>query len=302
MAAEPETYQPELLAEEEPKYLRRQKPLEIRRRKFGRRTWKLYKRVACNGALVIAGGLGTYYAWHFLNYSPAMLLVRGEQIELRGNHYVSRDSVLEKFLGDRGRSVLRVPLEERRLALEEIPWIEQASVQRVLPNRIRVELVERTPVAFLRWGSDLALADAFGVILTRPAGKRFQFPVIGGITESQARKESEQRMRLYVQFMKEIDLVRPGAGQRVSEIDLSDAKDLRTVLTGFNFATPGNRANTVLVHFGDSDFANKYRILVENFPQWRASAGTVDSVDLRFAGQVVVNPETAARATRVERR
>jgi hypothetical protein len=39
---------------------------------------------------------------------------------------------------------------ERREALETLPWVEQAHVQRVLPNRIRVEITERTPVAFLR--------------------------------------------------------------------------------------------------------------------------------------------------------
>ncbi|HXN24984.1 MAG TPA: FtsQ-type POTRA domain-containing protein [Candidatus Dormibacteraeota bacterium] len=301
MSAEPETYQPELLAEEEPKYLRRQKPLEIRRRKFGRRTWKLYKRVALGGAIVAAGGLATYQAWQFFHYSSALMLARAEQIELLGNQYVSRDAVLEKFTADRGRSVLRVPLEERRQSLEEISWVERASVQRILPNHIRVELVERTPVAFVRWGNDLALADAFGVILERPAGERFQFPVIGGISENQGRKECEQRMRLYLQFMKEIEQVRLGAGQRVSEVDLSDAKDLRTVLVGFNSKT-GSGASTVLVHFGDGDFRKKYQILVQNFPQWRASAGSLDSVDLRFAGQVVVNPETAAHAAHVERR
>ncbi len=74
------------------------------------------------------------------------------------------------------------------------------------------------------------------------------------------------------------------------------------MLVGFNSKTAGSGASTVLVHFGDGDFRNKFRILVQNFPQWRASAGSLDSVDLRFAGQVVVNPETAAHAAHVERR
>src|SRR2546426_8808393 len=37
MATEPGAYQPDALAEEQPKYLRRQKPLDIRQRRFGRR-------------------------------------------------------------------------------------------------------------------------------------------------------------------------------------------------------------------------------------------------------------------------
>jgi cell division protein FtsQ len=55
---------------------------------------------------------------------------------------------------------------------------------------------------------------------------------------------------------------------------------------------------TVLVHFGDSDFGAKYQTLAENFSQWRASTGRVDSIDLRFSRQVVVNPETSTTASK----
>jgi hypothetical protein len=50
----------------------------------------------------------------------------------------------------------------------------------------------------------------------------------------------------------------------------------------------------LLVHFGNKDFESKFRILLENISQWRATAGRVDSVDLRFSKQVVVNPESRA--------
>jgi cell division protein FtsQ len=290
MAAEPETYQPELLTEEEPKYLRRQKPLEIRRRKLGRRTWKFYGRVLLGILAAAAGGWATYVTWDFFAHSPRVILAHPEQVLLTGNHFVSRQVVLEKFMGDRGKSVARVPLDERRRALQEIPWVEQVSVERVFPNRIRVHITERTPIALVRLGKDLALADSYGVLLDRPAGEVFHFPVVSGLSEGQPLEEREKRMRLFAQFMKEIDLARPGAGDRVSEADVSDVGDLRAVLMGLSAA--GNR-QTVLVHFGESDFANKYRILVENMPQWQANAGRVESVDLRFARQVVVNPETA---------
>jgi cell division protein FtsQ len=56
----------------------------------------------------------------------------------------------------------------------------------------------------------------------------------------------------------------------------------------------------ILVHFGDSDFGNRYHLLAENIDQWRASAGSVDSVDLRFARQVVVNPESKTVAANVK--
>jgi len=289
MSAEPDYLPADALAEEEPKYLRRQKPVEIRKRKFSRKTWPLYRRVLVGGIAALAGGLLLYEAGQYFLFSPGVMLERAEQIEIAGNRFVPRDAIVEKFSADMGRSVVRISLGERRKALESLPWVEQAGVQRVLPNRVRVEITERTPVAFLRTANELSLMDAYGVILERPVEGEFHFPVVSGINESVPRDVREQRMKLYVRFMKEIELARPGADDHISEVDLSDGSDVRATLTGLG-AAPGN-SSPILVHFGDSDFSNRYHLLAENVDQWRASAGRVDSVDLRFARQVVVNPE-----------
>jgi cell division protein FtsQ len=151
-------------------------------------------------------------------------------------------------------------------------------------------------VAFLRGVNDLSLVDADGVILERPAEGEFRFPVVSGITEAMPRDVREQRMKLFAQFMKDIEQSQPGADDRVSEVDLSDAGDVRATITGLGAGSAAGAAPPVLVHFGDSDFANRYHLLAENVDQWRASAGRVDSVDLRFARQVVVNPEARAVA------
>jgi hypothetical protein len=150
-------------------------------------------------------GFALYEAVTYLLYSPGVVLLSAEQIEIRGNRFVTPDAIAEKFSADLGRSVVRIPLTERREALESLPWVDQAHVQRVLPNRIRVEITERTPVAFLRTGSDLSLVDAQGVILDRPVEGEFRFPVVGGIGEFTPRATREQHMNMYVQFMKEID-------------------------------------------------------------------------------------------------
>ncbi len=300
MPPEPEALQPDLAAEEEPQYLRRQKPVEVKRRRFGRRSLQLYKRVAIGSAAALVSGFVLYVVWDFVANSARLRLVSVDQIELGGNHYVARATVLEKFVADQGRSVLRVPLDARRHALEELPWVERASVERILPNRVRVELVERTPVAFLRQGVGLALIDTYGVVLDRPMQGGLRFPVVTGIGENIPREEREQRMKLYVEFLKDIEMIRPGAADQVSEVDLSDAKDVRAVLAGVlgtGLLASENRS-PVLVHFGDSDFVNKFRLYVENIAQWRASAGRVESVDLRYARQVVVNPESKATAAR----
>lgn len=297
-AAAADAYQPELLAEDEPRYLRRQKPLEIRRKKFGARGWVFYRRVLL---WTVAGAAGTTVAIvgaRFLLYSPQVLLLKPDQVELRGNHIVSRESVLLTFARDRNRSVLRIPLDARRAEIEKLDWVESASVERILPNRVRVELTERTPIAFFRSGTELALIDAYGVILDRPDGEDLRFPIVTGLSDTMPREERAKRMQTYQDFLRNIDVVRSGSSECVSEVDLSNAKDLRVVMTGL--ASPTD-VQAVTIHFGTGDFASKFRMLVENFTQWQANAGHVQSIDLQYARQVVVNSDSAMASSKLKR-
>jgi len=295
MPGEPDLYPPEALADAERRYLRRQKPVEIRRRRFGRRGWPALRRWIVVTVATVCGFFLIYQGARFLLFSPSVELGSYDQIEVIGNHFVSRAAVTERFAPDLGQSILRVPLDDRRAALETIPWVAQAGVQRALPNRLRVELTERMPVAFLRTNAGLALLDAQGVILERPLEAEFHFPVVAGLTETMPPGEREQRMGLFVSFLKDVDLARPGASDGVSEIDLAEAEDLHATLTGL----PGlEQQAPLVVRFGDKDFVNKYRLLVDNIAQWRERTGHIESVDLRFARQVVVNPEPESAADR----
>jgi cell division protein FtsQ len=296
-----EAYPQEVLADEEPKYLRRQKPLEIKRRKFGRKAWLTYLRVSLWILAAIAAAGMAYVTAHFLMSAPAMALLHPEQIRVNGNRYVQPASVLGLFAADRNRSVLRIPLDVRRRQIESLPWAEQATVRRALPNHLEIEIVERQPIAFLRDGSDMSLVDGHGVILERPLKGDFHFPVVSGISSEMPIDERQRRMELFAGFSQQIQAAHAGAMEQVSEVDLSNAEDLRATLTGLpGGSSPGGLASDdwghteapLLVHFGDSDFEGKYRTLLENIGQWRATAGRVESVDLRFSREAVVNPET----------
>ncbi len=111
--------------------------------------------------------------------------------------------------------------------------LSSATVRRVLPNQIGVEITERTPIAFLREPGDLALIDAHGMILTRPVRGNFHFPVVTGIMPGMPLDSREERMQLFSGFTQQIESVRPDAIDQISEVDLSDAHDLRATLTGF---------------------------------------------------------------------
>ena len=289
--AEQEAYRPELISEEEPKFLRRQRPVEIRRKKIGGKTWPFYRRVffwtVVGGSLLAVAVVGTRFALH----SPQMLLLRPDQIDVTGNRIVPREEIQKLFLHDRNKSLLLIPLDTRRSQVQEVSWVEEASVQRILPNRLRVEITERTPIAFFRNGAELTLIDSHGVLLDRPEGEDFRFPIVTGLSENMPRDEREKRMKTFQEFMRSIELVRSGSADNVSEMDLGNPRDLRVVVTGLAAA---NDSQAVTVHFGQNDFTNKYRMLIDNFAQWQASSGRVQSIDLQYSRQVVVNPDTSA--------
>src|SRR5260370_17970677 len=110
MSGEPDYLPAAARAEDEPKYLRRQKPVEIRKRKFSRKSWPLYRRVLVGGIAALCAGFALYEAVTYLLYSPGVALVSADQIEIRCNRFVPPNAITEKFSADLGRSVVRVPL------------------------------------------------------------------------------------------------------------------------------------------------------------------------------------------------
>jgi cell division protein FtsQ len=288
-AAEAETYRPELVETDEPRYLRRQKPVEIRRKKFGGKSAIFYRNLFLWILTATGGAIAIYVTGDFLLHSPKVRLSSPDQVEVTGNHIVARGAVLAPFYKDHDRSVLRIPLDARRAEIEQISWVQTASVQRILPNRVRVDITERTPVAFVRNGNELALIDGDGVILDRPQGQDLHFPIVTGLSDSMPRLEREKRMQTYQEFMRDADLVRSGSSDFVSEIDLANPRDLRVVMAGL----PGlNVPQAITLHLGSGEFTGKYRMLVDNFSQWQSNAGCVQSVDLQYARQVVLNPDS----------
>ncbi len=184
-------------------------------------------------------------------------------------------------------------------------------MRRALPRTIQIDIAERTPIAFLRDGSDMALVDAHGVIFDRPLQGQLSFSGGDGIQLGHdCSRSAKSACSCFTGFLQGLASARAGAVEQVSEVDLSDAHDLRASLTGLqagNVAGAGSPlANSseassdpdapILVHFGDSDFESKYETLMDKMGQWRATAGRVESVDLRFNGEAVVNSDTPAVA------
>ena len=71
------------------------------------------------------------------------------EIIIEGNHQVEDIDVRRAARLQLGSNIFEVSTEDARNHLLQHPWIEEASVVRKLPGRVRLEIMEREPVALV---------------------------------------------------------------------------------------------------------------------------------------------------------
>ena len=269
----------DLDAPESSPYLRRSKRVEVRRDMV---RWRRALLIA--GPIVLLSGsvlaLAGYAVNTYLTASPRFTL--GDEFVVAGAERVGRDRVASLFASDVGRSVFEIPLGRRRAELMAIPWVEAAWVVRGWPNRLRVLVTERKPVAFVRLASGIRLIDREGVLLPLLGAARFEFPVLAGVSESQPLPERRKRVGVMLAVLEDLDRETPRRSGDVSEIDLSDANDAAVTVT--------ESGSAVLVHLGGDHFLERFKLFLDNVEAWREQYGSVRSVDLRYEKQVIVKP------------
>jgi cell division protein FtsQ len=230
----------------------------------------------CVGAVLLARDL--------LLHDDRFVIQSSSSIEIEGNSHLTRAQLLSIFGGDVERNIFTVSLAERRAELERLPWVDHATVMRLLPNRMRVSITERTPVAFVRQGNHIGLVDANGVLLDMPtdapATTHYSFPVVTGIGGDEPLSTRAARMKIFARFTSELDAEGEKISQNLSEVDLSNPEDVKALIP--------DHASDVLVHFGEENFLDRYRKYEAHLSEWRAQYPKLSAVDMRYERQVVL--------------
>lgn len=280
----------DLESEQESPFLRAQKRVSVRRGSLPRKTAHRLKWTALAAALLlliaIVGGMAMQYGAHSWRFT----IGSSDNIEIDGNHNVSRAQIMDVLGGDIGRNIFFVPLGLRQKQLQQISWVKSASVMRFLPDRLQVQITERTPVAFARIGSHISLIDADGVVMDLPASghHQYSFPVIVGMGEAEPLSTRSARMDIYTQLIQDLDSSGARYSQDLSEVDLSDPEDVKVMVN--------DPSGAVLVHLGSGNFLARYKIYVTHVAEWRQQFQKLDSVDLRYDRQIIVNPDSSLLA------
>jgi len=229
---------------------------------------------------VVLGGLTTasFMLAHYVERDARFRIAGSSNIQAAGLAELSRADLMPVFGEDIGRNVFFIPLDKRRRELEGIPWIEHASVMRVLPDQIRVAVVERQPVAFTQRGQQIGLVDANGVLLSMAAKtmaeRHYSFPVVTGLDPGDSAESRKARMTVYQRLMTELDADGKHNSQQISEIDLTDPEDARVIMP--------EQGSDILAHLGEEKFLERFERYKTNIAAWRQQYPHLKSVDLRF--------------------
>ncbi len=247
-------------------------------------------RIATGVAMLGILGVGVtllMYTRRFLLHDSRFMIATPASIELQGNKHLTRAQMVDIFGEDVGRNIFQISLEDRQAQLEQLPWVAHATVMRLLPGRIRISLIERVPVAFVRQGSHIGLVDNTGVLLDmKPASPgsqepHYSFPVVTGISATDPASTREARMKIFERFATDLDSSGEKISEKLSEVDLSNPEDVKALIP--------DQAGEILIHFGDDQFLERYRKFKEHLPEWRTQYPNLSSVDMRYEREVVLD-------------
>ena len=260
--------------QEEAPFLRPNRRMRVRR---VRRGW-MWKAIlfleAAGGALVVLGA-----AWASYSRVMASERLRVERVEVRGGHFLSEGEVRELLGPAVGENILGLDIEALKSRLRASPWVAEATVARTLPDTLRVDIRERTPLALAEldrlylMDGDGSLIDTYG---PRTAG--FDLPIVRGLagTTEQARRERAQRAGALLQDLGDL-------AREVSELHVEASGDLRLVLRGAG----------EVVRMGPPPWHPQFRTFLGLRKELAARCPEAEYFDLRYRDRIIAKERSS---------
>jgi cell division septal protein FtsQ len=232
-----------------------QKPARREREPLGTRLRTLlgYAPIALKIILLVATGI-VFFLGYRAAASASFFQVRN--VETRGASRASTEAIEKVVRHDVGQTgVWRADLVELSSHLERLPWIRTAVVTRVLPDGIRVRIVEREPRLVVRTSAGrFVWVDDDGVVLEdmKPTDQIPDFFLRGWNEDGSTTSAGENRERVKKFLQLQRDWKDQGLSDRVSEVNLLDLRDVRAQLAGDD--------SQIEIRLGSQDHGQRLRL------------------------------------------
>lgn len=125
--------------------------------------------------LALTGVYGAYVGGHMPAYAQAVTARTGfavDEVRVLGHRETSEIDILDRLELDGWTSLIGFNAEAARERVAGLPWVEVASVRKVYPNEIEVQIQEREPFAIWQHGSELSVIEKDGRVIAPFTGGR----------------------------------------------------------------------------------------------------------------------------------
>lgn len=239
-----------------------------------------YSATIMTAAFFAATGLyGSYAGGHIPEIVQAITSRTGfavDQVRVTGHRETSEIDILEKLELDGWTSLIGFNAEEARGRVAGLPWVQIASVRKVYPNTLEVQIEERKPFAIWQQGRDLAIVDVSGRIIAPFSGGRHSgLPLVVGLGAAQAADAFVRKVKGYPEL----------AGRVKGYIRVAERRWDLWLENGVTIKLPEHGEDQAITELLDMD--REEGLLARD----------IKSVDLRFSDRVVVQltPDAVVR-------
>ena len=103
------------------------------------------------------------------------------EVTVKGQHMTQDSEIYARLQLEERHSIWLLDTEAARARVETLPWVSRASLKRVFPDRLHVDIRERVPIAIWNNGSRAVLLDDTGRVLGPATSGRFaKLPAVFG--------------------------------------------------------------------------------------------------------------------------
>jgi cell division protein FtsQ len=228
----------------------------------------------------VIGGHGPQITENIQNLCDAVankLGFRISEVALAGEHEIGRDEILVLAgITDR-TSLLFLDAARTRARLLANPWISDATVLKLYPDRLRIEIKERQPFALWQKDGHVALIAADGSVLQEAVPARFSgLPLVVG-------KGAEQIAQEFLALVARYPLI---AQLNEASVLVAERRWNLHLKSGVEVLLPETEAEEAL------------RTLVNLDQSKRLLSRDIRTVDLRLPDRVIVRQSDSAAAAR----
>jgi POTRA domain, FtsQ-type len=181
-----------------------------------------------------------------------------------------------------GTNLVLLPLGQVAERLHRNPWIDTVEIRKELPDRLRIRVAERRPVALLLSGGTLAYADAEGrpIAPVASAEETEEARRAGLLVVSFAHAPQGGGVHAALEVAGDLGRVQPDWAAHLARIEVLGEEDFRLHTEALPFPLLVTRGTV----------GPKARRLQELLPELARRYPKIEAVDLRFSRRIVVQP------------